>query len=454
MAFFASSGTASALCHLISCEQVSSSIRTAPNRKRDLSPEFYEKGWYHSIPLGDGRVIEGLHSLDALNARLAKMALPADLRGKRVLDIGAWDGFFSFEMEKRGAEVVAVDCIELDTFREAHRLLKSKVQYLEMDVLELTPATVGRFDIVLFLGVLYHLKHPMLALERVCALTKEVAIIESFVADVPGYPLIEFYETDELAAQLDNWFGPNVDALMRMCRSVGFARADLTYTEGERAEIACYRHWKTMADRTPAVLNGVQNNRTNGVNFYTTRDEYVSCWFESPEQALTRFDVFPEVGGYGSLPIDVRRFDELQWMASLPLPPGLDPGWHEVRLRTRERGWSDTRRIAVDIPARTGHLELRSVYDGINWDQGVVHRVNGGFASMWLRGLPDNADRANVRVYAGGMRHPVIFVSGLNAEGERQVNLKLREDIGEGRHEIQVRFGPAESNALIVDFAP
>ena len=440
--------------HLISCQQVSSSIRTAPNRKRDLSREFYEKGWYHSIALGDGRVIQGLHSLEALNARLAKMPIPADLRGKRVLDIGAWDGFFSFEMERRGAEVVAVDCVELDTFREAHRLLDSKVQYLEMDVLELTPSTVGRFDIVLFLGVLYHLKHPMLALERVCALTREVAIVESFVADVPGYPLIEFYETDELAAQLDNWFGPNVEALLGMCRSVGFARAELTYTEGERAEIACYRHWEPMREQPPVVLNGAQNNRTNGVNFYSTRDEYLTCWFESPETSLTRSDVFPEVGGYGSLPIDVRRFDALQWMASLPLPPGLEPGWHEVRLRTRDRGWSEMRRIAVDMPAHAEQLEMRSVYDGINWDHGVVHRASGGFGSMWLRGLPDNADRANVRVYAGGMRHPVIFVSGLNVDGERQVNFKLREEIGEGRHEIQVRFGQAESNALALEFGP
>ena len=445
---------AGALSHLLSCGQMSSPIKAAPYRKWDQSSQLYEKGWYHSIALPDGRIIEGLLSLETLKARLAKMPIPADLRGKRVLDIGAWDGWFSFEMEKRGAEVVAVDCVELDTFREAHRLLNSKVQYLEMDVLELTPATVGRFDIVLFLGVLYHLKHPMLALERVCALATDLTIVESFAADVGEYPLLEFYETDELRSQLDNWFGPNLDALAAMCRSVGFARVETIYTDADRAALACYRRWPAAAEQIPAVLNGVQNNRTHGMNFYTTRDEYATCWFESPEAALTRFDVFPEVNGFGSMPIDVRRFDESQWMASFALPPGLDPGWHDVRLRTRERGWSGTHRIAVDIPAHTDRLDLRSIYDGISWDQGVAKRANGGFASMWLRGLPENADRANVRVYAGGMRHPVIFVSALNAEGERQVNVKLREEIGDGQHRIHVVFGPAVSNELALRIIP
>ena len=64
-------------------------------------------GWYHSIELPDGHVIEGHQSLDQLRRRLAKFPIPADLSGKRVLDIGAWDGWFSFEMERRGAQVLA-----------------------------------------------------------------------------------------------------------------------------------------------------------------------------------------------------------------------------------------------------------------------------------------------------------------------------------------------------------
>ncbi|HTT62910.1 MAG TPA: hypothetical protein VMG35_13745, partial [Bryobacteraceae bacterium] len=80
------------------------------------------KGWYHSIELPDGSVVQGMIGIDALKARLAAFPIPADLTGKRVLDVGAWTGWCSFEMERRGAQVVAVDCIEFEEFREAHRM--------------------------------------------------------------------------------------------------------------------------------------------------------------------------------------------------------------------------------------------------------------------------------------------------------------------------------------------
>src|SRR5271169_5632818 len=89
---------------------------------------------YHSIDLPDGSVLPGLQPVEHLRWRLDLFGLPRDLRGKRVLDIGAWDGWFSFECERRGASVVAVDCVELDTFLEARRLLNSKVEYLMLDV--------------------------------------------------------------------------------------------------------------------------------------------------------------------------------------------------------------------------------------------------------------------------------------------------------------------------------
>ncbi len=135
---------------------------------------------YHSIELPDGTVIPGLQSLELLRRRLGLFDLPEDLRGKRVLDIGAWDGWFSFECERRGAEVVAVDCVSLDTFIEARKLLGSRVEYLTLDVSELSARRLGRFDIVLFFGVLYHLRHPLLGLEKVVELSTDLALIESF----------------------------------------------------------------------------------------------------------------------------------------------------------------------------------------------------------------------------------------------------------------------------------
>src|SRR5271168_4708831 len=85
-----------------------------------------ELGWYHSIELPDGQVIPGLQTLEQLRTRIDRFPLPADLTGKRALDIGAWDGWFTFEMERRGAEVVAVDSTEHATFHAAREILGSK----------------------------------------------------------------------------------------------------------------------------------------------------------------------------------------------------------------------------------------------------------------------------------------------------------------------------------------
>src|SRR5580692_6768105 len=158
-------------------------------------------GWYHSLELPDGRVIPGIISIEQLRTRIARYPIPEDLRGKRVLDIGAWDGWFSFEMERRGASVVAVDSARQEKFFEAKKLLNSKVEYIVEDVCHLSPRDIGYFDIVLFFGVLYHLKHPLLALERVCELSTDLACIESLVIDDPptpdAIPLLEFYENSE-----------------------------------------------------------------------------------------------------------------------------------------------------------------------------------------------------------------------------------------------------------------
>src|SRR5580704_15908949 len=139
------------------------------------------KGWWHSFELADGTRIDGVHEVAVLKQRIAQFPIPNDLHGQRVLDIGAWDGWYSFEMERRGAEVMAIDNWDNPRFREMHAILASRVEYRQLDIYELTPERIGRFDIVLFMGVLYHLKHPLLALERVCALTTGMAAVESFV---------------------------------------------------------------------------------------------------------------------------------------------------------------------------------------------------------------------------------------------------------------------------------
>src|SRR5579862_7885245 len=164
-------------------ERIAAGDRGFEERVQKLAGQVQARFRYHSIDLPDGSILPGLQSVDHLRWRLDLFRLPGDLRGKRVLDIGAWDGWFSFECERRGAEVVAVDCVELDTFLEAKELLGSKVEYLTLDVTELSARRLGRFDVVLFLGVLYHLRHPLLGLEKAVELSTDLALIESFVIE-------------------------------------------------------------------------------------------------------------------------------------------------------------------------------------------------------------------------------------------------------------------------------
>lgn len=234
--------------------------------------------------LPDGRTIDGVNDVAGQKNRIGQFPIPADLRGKCVLDIGAWDGWFSFEMERRGAEVMAVDCWDNDRFRYIHHELNSRVDYRILDIYELDPNKIGRFDFVLFLGVLYHLKHPLLALEKVCALTTEMAAVDSYVVTAAptridrkeGAPVMEFYEIDEFGGQVDNWVGPNVECLLAFCRTAGFARVELRNVLMHSACVACYRHWEPSpakpSQQTPELL-GAHHHTNPGFNFYSSRDE-------------------------------------------------------------------------------------------------------------------------------------------------------------------------------------
>jgi tRNA (mo5U34)-methyltransferase len=195
----------------------------------DLAAQVSAIRWYHSIDLGGGIVTPGV---DDTPYRLARVGLPASLAGQSVLDIGAWDGFFSFEAERRGAaRVVAADYFSWHGdgwgrkagFELARRTLGSRVEDVDIDVMDLSPERLGTFDVVLFLGVLYHLRHPLLALERVASVTRGTLILET-VVDMVGIrrPVAAFYPGRELNDDPTNWWGPNVTAVEGMLRSVGF----------------------------------------------------------------------------------------------------------------------------------------------------------------------------------------------------------------------------------------
>jgi tRNA (mo5U34)-methyltransferase len=202
----------------------------------ELRRRVSEINWFHRIELGDKIVTPGT---DKSPQKLDALRLPS-LVGKTVLDIGANDGFFSFAAERAGAaRVVAVDsfCWTSDApggqtkagFDLAHEVLDSNVEAIEADLYDLTPENVGSFDVVLMLGVLYHCREPLLAIERLASLTKELLVVESLVDLVwMRRPAAAFYPgADVVPGDESNWWGPNPAALSGMVRACGFAEVEL-----------------------------------------------------------------------------------------------------------------------------------------------------------------------------------------------------------------------------------
>jgi tRNA (mo5U34)-methyltransferase len=209
--------------------------------------------WWHSIDLGAGVVTPGHKPLSVLQDELDYVKLP-DLRGKTVLDIGAWDGYFSFAAERQGASrVVALDYWTWATnpaaivdrasstatpawdtvglpgkggFELAREALGSGVESVFKDLHVLDPSELGQFDVVLLLGVLYHTRYPVEMLEKVAALTRETMVIETESFTIPGFEgasLGQFFETDELAGDDSNWWSLTQPAIAGMCRASGFS---------------------------------------------------------------------------------------------------------------------------------------------------------------------------------------------------------------------------------------
>lgn len=209
-------------------------------RVRELGP------WFHNLDLDGVRTAPEhfLHDYPNFKWQRFAGALPQDLSGKTVLDIGCNAGFYSMQMKRRrAARVLGIDYDErfLEQARFAAGVHRLDIEFRKMSVYDV--AALGeRFDLVLFLGVLYHLRHPLLALDLIHAHvagdllvfqsmqrgSKQVDAVEpdydfwdSGHFDQPGYPKLAFVE-HEFAHDETNWWIPNRACSEAMLRSAGF----------------------------------------------------------------------------------------------------------------------------------------------------------------------------------------------------------------------------------------
>jgi tRNA (mo5U34)-methyltransferase len=162
--------------------------------KSQIDAEPY---WFHRIELFPNLITPGWSN--PVTEKVPHFGLPADLTGMRVLDVGCAEGFFSFEAERRGArEVVAIDSFpdSVRRFNICRNAFGSKATAFLCNVYELNPRAFGTFDIVFFFGVLYHLRNPILALEKILSVCTGTMLLQTASMEIASHsdvPLARFY---------------------------------------------------------------------------------------------------------------------------------------------------------------------------------------------------------------------------------------------------------------------
>jgi tRNA (mo5U34)-methyltransferase len=190
--------------------------------------QINEITWFHSMDLGNGLVTQGPASLAALDARIQWLGLPESLAGMTFLDIGAWDGFYSFEAEQRHAQrVLATDSLcwtgpKKRGFLLAREILQSRVEDVDIDAMDICPERLGMFDIVLFSGVLYHMRDPIKALANAASVTRKMLIVETAVALEEMHEPVMGYLPRVAGNESSNYWRPNSMLVKLWLKELGF----------------------------------------------------------------------------------------------------------------------------------------------------------------------------------------------------------------------------------------
>jgi tRNA (mo5U34)-methyltransferase len=246
----------------------------------EFSRDFYSFQEWEIFP---GHVIPGTKKV---KVHLSNMRFPSDLSGLRILDIGAWNGFFGFECLRRGAaELVSIgpDDPALTGYFKARDLLEiDNCTYVRSGVYDLAPDVHGTFDIVLFLGVIYHLRYPLLALDRIFDVARHRLFVDCPVIDKRVFdqtiperqrrniikegkythqlPMVYFTKGKETGDPY-NWFMPNKRAFNDFVESAGFSIDLATDDGGDWAYIAATKGERNFALGLEGWNEGIARRR-------------------------------------------------------------------------------------------------------------------------------------------------------------------------------------------------
>ena len=336
---------------------------------------------------------------------------------KALLDIGAWDGWFSFEMERRGAQATAVDCIEQPGFLLAKERLASQVDYRVFDVYDLSAGNVGQFDIVLFLGVLYHLKHPLLGLEKVCALTKSWSMVVCDLTDRDsgGWPAGARHGVLRNGALAAN-------------RQVVRAKPLLwrVPTRDRARRVKGDRHSRPLVlpagRRQPAIPTAEQAARRSTSEPETNSQDPPRNTFDLVQDAecsRPRY-IFP-------------------WWADTPssrlrAPHGSDGGRRTVvplvSPALARMPSAPPQRLQRPVGRRdeeSSRLGQASQIEIVAWRLGAhqARLSSDCCVSIWFSGMPRNAEREDIRVELDDTELEVTFLSSPDENGRRQINARV-----------------------------
>jgi tRNA (mo5U34)-methyltransferase len=206
--------------------------------KARIAQYSLEIGWFHSFDFGNGLVAEGMATLPSLSQRVSSLGLDMDIAGRTFLDIASWDGFYAFEAERRGASrVLATDKFcwggpgwgKKDGFLLAREILRSKVEDKDVDVNEISPTTVGEWDIVLFSGIFYHMRDPIQAITAAASVCRDRFIVETHIYnDDIAAPVMQYVPRTKGINANSNYWRPNSALIIQVLKDLDFSQIENT----------------------------------------------------------------------------------------------------------------------------------------------------------------------------------------------------------------------------------